>query len=103
MFYLCGMKTKITTYNDLPERIDEILSELSAIKVLLEKVSKPEQIPKFLNIDDTVAFLQSQGLRISKSTLYKRSALGLLPTHKIDNKIYFNHQELINALTDGNK
>lgn len=97
------MKTKITTYNDLPERIDEILSELSAIKVLLEKVSKPEQIPKFLNIDDAVAYLQSQGIRISKSTLYKRSALGLLPIHKIDNKIYFIPEELTNAIINGSK
>ncbi|MDE7460765.1 MAG: helix-turn-helix domain-containing protein [Paramuribaculum sp.] len=97
------MKTNITSYNNLPERIDEILSELSAIRVLLEKVSKPEQIPKFLNIDDAVTFLQSQGIRISKSTLYKRSASGILPIHKIDNKIYFNPQDLINVLTDGNK
>ena len=84
MFYLCGMKAKITTYNDLPERIDEILSELSTIRILLGNMPTTEQIHKFLNIDDAVAYLQSLGIRISKSTLYKRSALGPLPAHKIE-------------------
>lgn len=96
------MKNNRTTYNDMPEKIDVILSELAEIKEALVTIQKPEEVPKLLSIDSAVAYLKRYGITISKSTLYKRSSSGLLPSLKIENKIYFSPQTIINLLTHGN-
>ena len=101
---LCIMENNPTTYNNIPQRIDEILSELRVIKSMVNNhIEKPDNIPKYLNIDETVRYLNKQGISISKSTLYKRSASGLIPTHKIENRLYFNPVELLKILTDEKK
>lgn len=86
----------------MPEKIDVILSELAEIKKALVTLQKPEEVPKLLSIDSAVAYLKRYGITISKSTLYKRSSSGLLPSLKIENKIYFSPQTIINLLTYGN-
>lgn len=103
-FEICSMKQEPTTYNNLPQRIDEILSELSVIRSLVtNQIEKPDNIPKYLNIDAAIRYLNKQGISISKSTLYKRSASGMIPTHKIENRLYFNPVEILNILTDENQ
>lgn len=100
-FEICSMERIPTTYNNLPQRIDEILSELSVLRsIVTNQIEKPENIPKYLKIDAAIRYLNKQGISISKSTLYKRSASGLIPTHKIENRLYFNPVELLNILTD---
>lgn len=84
-----------TTYNDMPARIDEILAEIKDLKALFQSVTKREEIPKYMDINTTVAELHRQGIKMRKSTLYKKSAAGLIPVHKIDNRIYFKINELI--------
>lgn len=84
----------------MPGRIDEILTEIKELKALFESIQKREEIPKYMDIDKTVAELRKQGIQISKSTLYKKSATGLIPVHKIDNKIYFILSELQNTITN---
>lgn len=88
----------------MPQRIDEILSELRVIKSMVNNhIEKPDNIPKYLNIDETIRYMNKQGISISKSTLYKRSASGQIPTHKIENRLYFNPTEILQIFTDENK
>lgn len=79
----------------MPVRIDEVLSELRELKKLIcDRINKIENVPRYLNIDAAIEYLKSQGISMSKSTLYKRSARDKIPKHKIDNKLYFTIQEL---------
>lgn len=84
-----------TTYNNLPERVEEILKKLKIIHAMLEKIPKVEEIPKYLSIEDSVEFLKKQGIKISKSTLYKRSAASKIKSSKIEGKIYFKPNDLL--------
>lgn len=88
------MNTK-TTYNNLPDRVEEILVELKKIRVMLERIPKVDEIPKYLSIEDAVEFLKTQGIKISKSTLYKRSSAGKIKSSKIEGKIYFKPNDLL--------
>lgn len=97
------MKQNKTTYNDLPEKIDVILSELAEIKEALVTIQRPEEVPKLLSIDSAVAYLKQYGITISKSTLYKRSSSGLLPSLKIENRLYFSPRNLIEIITYKNE
>lgn len=86
---LCSMKSQETTYNNMPQRIDEILSVLRELKsTVTNLIEKRDNIPKYLNIDATVDYLKSLGILMSKSKIYKMSASGELPVVKIENKIY---------------
>ena len=87
-----------TTYNNLPERVEEILKQVKIIHAMLEKIPKVEEIPKYLSIDDSVEFLKTQGIKISKSTLYKRSSAGKLKSYKIEGKIYFKPNDLLDII-----
>ena len=79
----------------MPARIDEIITELRELKQIVDnRIKKAEEIPKYLNIDAAIEYLKLQGISMSKSTLYKLSAKDRIPKHKIDNKLYFNNQEL---------
>ena len=79
----------------MPVRIDEILSELRELKKLIGgRINKIENVSKYLNIDAAIEYLKLQGISMSKSTLYKLSAKDKIPKHKIDNKLYFNCNNL---------
>lgn len=89
------MENKITTFNDLPQRMDQVLDEIRELKRLyVEKLAKVEEIPKFLNIDGALKYLHSQGIKISKSKIYKMSASGELENCKIEGKLYFTKVQL---------
>lgn len=98
------MEKNPTTFNDLPERIDDILSELSVIRSLVtNQIEKPDNIPKYLNIDAAIRYLNKQGISISKSQIYKLSSRGEIPVIKIENRLYFNPIELLKKITDENQ
>lgn len=84
-----------TTHDNMPARIDEIITELKELRQIVDnRIKKTEEIPKYLNIDAAIEYLKSQGVSMSKSTLYKLSAKDRIPKHKIDNKLYFNCNNL---------
>jgi hypothetical protein len=85
-----------TDFNNLPQQIDKILNEVSAIKVILERIKKPEEIPKKnLNLDDALDFLKNQGFPMSKSKIYKLCASKKIPHSHFGNRLVFNTKELI--------
>lgn len=87
-----------TTYNNLPERIDEILSELMEVKKLLGYPQQSKAESRFLDIDNAIVYLKDNGIQISKSTLYKKCTSGLIISHKIENRLYFKPVELLNSI-----
>lgn len=96
------MKNQITTFNDLPQRMDQVLEEIRELKRLyVEKIAKAEEIPKFLNIDEALKYLHSHGIKISKSKIYKMSAKGELDNCKIEGRLYFTKVQLNNFFNNG--
>lgn len=84
-----------TDYNNLPERIDYLISEIAGIKELLtQRIRNPEEIPKYLDINQALLYLGKLGFLISRSKLYKLTSGNNIPCHKSDNRIYFFPQEL---------
>lgn len=90
-----------TTFNNLPERVDFLISEVAGIKqILLQGIAKPEEIPKYLDVTRTLLYLEKRGISISRSKLYKMTAGNKVPYKKMDNKLYFFPEELDNWLSD---
>lgn len=84
-----------TTYDTLPERIDYLISGIEEIKsILAGRTEKPEKIPKYLGIDQALAYMKKSGFSISKSKLYKLTSSSEIPFHKADNRVYFFPHEL---------
>lgn len=90
-----------TTFNNLPERMDCLISEVLELKqILLQGIGKPEEIPKYLDVTRTLLYLEKRGISISRSKLYKMTAGNKVPYKKMDNKLYFFPEELDNWLSD---
>lgn len=89
------MEAKRTTYDTLPEQIDYLISEVMKVKELLtERIEKPEEIPKYLSLEQAKSYLGKRGFVISKSKLYKMTSGDSLPVHKVGNRNYFFPNEL---------
>ena len=74
-----------TDYNNLPERIDYLISEIAGIKELLtQRIRNPEEIPKYLDINQALLYLGKLGFLISRSKLYKLTSGNNIPCHKLD-------------------
>ena len=62
--YLCIINKKITdmeitktTYDTLPGQIDYLIQEVLEIKdILMARIEKPEEIPKFMNNNSSLNF-----------------------------------------------
>lgn len=55
-----------TDYNNLPEQIDYLISEIKEVKeILSQRIGKPEEIPKFLSVEQLKHYLYQQGVLIS--------------------------------------
>lgn len=80
------------------EKIHKMVQEILSI---VKNEPKPLDRPQYLRIDLAVEFLKSNGISISKSTLYKRHASGKLPATKIEGKLYFNVKSLNNYVQNG--
>ena len=89
------MEAKSTTYDTLPERIDYLISEIGEVKeLLMQRIEKPEEIPKYLSLEQALLYLEKKGFLVSKSKLYKMTSGDIIPCHKNGNRIYFLPEEL---------
>lgn len=84
-----------TTFNNLPERMDYLISEILELKlILIQRIEKPEEIPKYLDIEQALLYLKKQGYSMSKSKLYKLTSQGNIPCRKSEGRVYFTPQLL---------
>lgn len=89
------METIKTTYDTLPGQIDYLIQEVSEIKnVLMARIEKPEEIPKFMNKEQALKYIRKQGYEISSSKFYKMSAKDSIPCYRSGRKLYFFAEEL---------
>lgn len=90
-----GMEHQKTSYDTLPERIDYLIQEISEIKnILINRIEKREEIPKWLNKEQALKYIQKQGYKLSLSKLYKLSATDNIPCHRSGRNLYFFAEEL---------
>lgn len=60
-----GMEHQKTSYDTLPERIDYLIQEISEIKnILINRIEKREEIPKWLNKEQALKYIQKQGYKL---------------------------------------
>lgn len=91
---------KIITFDSLPTMVMEISEKVDLVlKSLSAKIEKPEEIPKYLDVEQALLYLKKQGYSMSKSKLYKLTAQRNIPCHKSDGRVYFTSQELDNWVT----
>ena len=56
------MEHQKTSYDTLPERIDYLIQEISEIKnILMNRIEKREEIPKYLSTENVLAYLKKTG------------------------------------------
>jgi hypothetical protein len=99
--YLCphnqkhkNMNEKIS-FDTLPAAVMELVEKVDYIINLLgAKIEKREEIPKYLNTENALAYLKNIGFSMSKSKLYKLTALKSIPVHKNGNNLLFLQKEL---------
>ncbi len=88
------MKRELT-FDSIPSSLDEVLGKLDqVIGMLSNRVEKPEEIPKFLNVENALQYFQRIGYPMKKSTLYKLSAAGKIPFRKDGSILVFITAEL---------
>jgi len=84
-----------TTYDNLPEQVDYLISEILKIKeILLARIKKPEEVPKYLTLEEAIAFLLTNRIPMSKSKLYKLTSSDGIPYFKVGNKLLFCIEDL---------
>lgn len=84
-----------TTFDTLPQQIDFLLAEVLNIKeVLLNRLEKPEEIPKYLTMESALSFLRKRAYPMSKSKMYKLTSSSGIPYRKMGNKLLFCSNEL---------
>ena len=88
------MNEKIS-FDTLPAAVKELVEKVDYIINLLgAKIEKREEIPKYLNTENALAYLKNIGFSMSKSKLYKLTALKSIPVHKNGNNLLFLQKEL---------
>lgn len=84
-----------TTFDTLPQQIDVLLAEVLNIKeILLDVIEKPEEVPKYLTLEDALLFLDKRAYPISKSKMYKLTSSNAIPFCKAGNNLLFRTEEL---------
>ena len=85
-----------TTFDNMPFQVDQIYKELMELKsILLNKEKHPKEYPKHMDINDAVAFLNEQGYKMTRSTLYKLTSTRKIPHSKFLGKLVFETKELL--------
>lgn len=88
------MNEKIT-FDTLPAAVMELTEKVdSLISMFSTKIEKREEIPKYMNTERALEYLKKTGFPISKSKLYKLTALNDIPVYKEGNSLLFTKQEL---------
>ena len=83
------------SFDTLPAAVMELVEKVDYIINLLgAKIEKREEIPKYLNTENALAYLKNIGFSMSKSKLYKLTALKSIPVHKNGNNLLFLQKEL---------
>lgn len=84
------------SFENLPFIAEQIYKEIMDLKLsLLTKEKMPKQYPKHLDINEAVTFLNEQGYKITKSSLYKMTSTRKIPFSKFLGKLVFETKELI--------
>lgn len=84
-----------STFENLPTQMDYLLVEVLNIKqILIQRIEKPEEIPRYLDVKQALLYLKKQGYSMSKSKLYKLTAREEIPCHKSDGRVYFTPRKL---------
>ena len=60
----------------------------------MNRIEKREEIPKWLNKEQALRYIQKQGYKLSSSKLYKLSATDNIPCHRSGRNLYFFAEEL---------
>ena len=97
------MNTFQTTFDTLPEQVDNLMSELLEIKkILLERSekSKSKKTQQYFGSKEAFLELAAMGYSISWSKFTKMVASRSIPCQKLDNKLFFNREELQNWFND---
>lgn len=92
------MEDTLVSFTSLPRKVDEIFSEIKEIKSLLKCRNQDVSITsKIISLEKAVVFLREQGFPISKSRIYKLTAMGAggLPFRKFGNRLVFDRDELM--------
>lgn len=86
-----------TTYDNLPQRVGEMILDIKEIKSLLKVEAKSEPVSKTLSLDRAISFLKEQGYPVSKSRIYKLTAAGSggLPFRRFGSRLVFDRDELL--------
>ena len=85
-----------TTFDELPERMDVLLREVQELKeILLKRMKQPKEVPRHLSLDDAIIFLATQGYKISKSAIYKKTSNRTIQCTRFNGKLLFNTQDLL--------
>ena len=77
-----------TTNDNLLEQIDYLISEVLVIKeILIPRIKKPEEVPKYLSVEEAIALSLEKRIPMSFSKLYKLTATNGIPYNKAGNKL----------------
>jgi hypothetical protein len=84
-----------TTFNDIPQMMDELFADVKEIKALLKgQTTKAEPQPSKLTLDRAVTYLNGMGFPITKSKLYKLTATNEVPVQRFGSRLVFDVSEL---------
>lgn len=84
------------TFESSPVKVQILLEEVQELKkILLKRMKQPKEVPKYLSLDDAIIFLTSQGYKLSKSSIYKKTSNRTIPFTRFQGKLLFNTQDLL--------
>lgn len=85
------------SYDNLPQRVGEMILDIKEIKSLLKVEAKSEPVSKTFSLDRAISFLKEQGYPVSKSRIYKLTATGSggLPFRRFGSRLVFDRDELL--------
>jgi len=88
-----------TTFETLPKVVDEIITRLDNIEMLLQKNTvRQEELPPFFSIAEAASFLS-----LSIPTIYGLVQRADIPVNKKGKRLYFSRAELTEWVKSGRK
>lgn len=83
-----------TNLENIFEKIDFIIDSIGKIesKLKTEQITKPP--PKKLSLNQAVIFLKENGIKISKSSIYKLTCNNSISFQRFGNRLVFSEDEL---------
>ena len=83
-----------TTFDNLFEKVDYLVNAIDKIYANVRGNQRQKIPPKNLSVDNVILFLNEQGIKISKSKLYKLTAEKKIPFKRFNNRLLFSSIEL---------